>query len=96
MRASRVLCLLFWVRYTKSFLLSLRSYTIQHIFRENNLTANGLSKEALQLVEGYLFVEEQLHLKTLFGYIRIHIIVHILLFVISFLLSLYNDRFICL
>ena len=70
MRTSRVLCLLFWVRYTKSLLLSLRSYTIQHIFRENNLTANGLSKEALQLVEalqlieGYLFVEEHLHLKT--------------------------------
>ena len=50
--------LLHWCMKTKSLLLSLHNYTIQHIFKENNLTADGLSKEALQLAEGYLSVEE--------------------------------------
>ena len=41
-----------WCMKKKSLLLCLHNYTIQHIFKENNLTADGLSKEALQLAEG--------------------------------------------
>jgi len=54
----QVITLVHWCQRTKSLISSFSEITFQHIFRELNSVADGLSKKAVGLQAGLLHFEE--------------------------------------